>query len=50
MGPKKKGASVMKTFIIACVAAIVIAIVGWGVLDSVQKPAEQAFSTPYARV
>ncbi len=40
----------MKTFIIACVAAIVIAIVGWGVLDSVQKPSEQAFTTPYVRV
>jgi hypothetical protein len=40
----------MKSFIIACVAAIAIAFIGWGVLDSVQKPANQAFSTPYVRV
>ena len=40
----------MKTFIVACVAAIVIAIIGWSVLNTVQKPVAQAFSTPYARV
>jgi hypothetical protein len=40
----------MKTFIIACAAAIVIALVGGVVLNSVQQPADQAFTTPYVRV
>ena len=40
----------MKSFIIACVAAIVIAVIGVFVLDSVQKPVDQAFTTPYVRV
>ena len=40
----------MKAFIIACVAAIVIAVVGVFVLDSVQKPVDQAFTSPYVRV
>jgi hypothetical protein len=45
-----EGANAVKTFIIACAAAIVIAIIGWGVLDSVQKPVSEAFSTSYVRV
>ncbi len=40
----------MKSFIIACVAAAVIAIIGVYVLDGLQRPAAQAFSTPYVRV
>jgi hypothetical protein len=40
----------MKSFIIACVTAVIIALIGWSVLYTVQKPAAQAFSTPYARV
>ncbi len=40
----------MKTFLIACAAAIVIAVIGVFVLDSVQQPSSQAFSTPYVRV
>jgi hypothetical protein len=40
----------MKSFVIACATAIVIAIIGVFVLDSVQQPVSQAFSTPYARV
>jgi hypothetical protein len=40
----------MKSFIIACAAAIIIAIIGVFVLASVQEPVSQAFSTPYARV
>jgi hypothetical protein len=40
----------MKTFIVACVAAIVIAVIGVVVLDSVQKPADEAYSTPYVRL
>jgi hypothetical protein len=40
----------MKTFIIACAAAIVIAVIGVFVLDRVQKPVDQAFKTPYVRL
>ena len=40
----------MKAFIIACVAAIVIAIIGGVVLDSVQQPADKAFSTESVRL
>jgi len=40
----------MKSFVIACVAAIVIAVIGVFVLDSVQKPVGQAYTTPYVRV
>ena len=40
----------MKSFIIACAAAIVIAIIGWAVLDNVQKPVDQAYTTQYVRV
>ncbi|HVV60340.1 MAG TPA: hypothetical protein VHD14_01145 [Pseudolabrys sp.] len=35
----------MKSFIIACVAAIVIAIIGGVVLSSVQEDADQAFTS-----
>jgi hypothetical protein len=40
----------MKTFIVACVAAIVIAVIGGVVLNSVQEPADQAFSTSAVRL
>jgi hypothetical protein len=40
----------MKSFLVACVTAIVLAVIGWGVLDSIQRPADEAFSTPYVRV
>jgi hypothetical protein len=40
----------MKAFIIACVTAIVIAVIGGVVLSQVQKPADQAFKTPYVRL
>ena len=37
----------MKTFLIACATAIVIAIIGGVVLSSVvQEPADKAFSSP----
>jgi len=36
----------MKTFIIACAAAIVIAIVGGVVLNGIQEPVDKAFSSP----
>lgn len=40
----------MKSFIIACVAAVVIAVIGGVVLNSVQVPADQAFSTTGVRL
>ena len=40
----------MKTFLIACVAAVVIAVVGGLVLNSVQEPADKAFSTTAVRL
>jgi len=40
----------MKTFIIACAAAIVIAVIGVVALDSVQKPADEAYTSPYVRL
>ena len=38
----------MKTFIIACVAAIVIAVIGGVVLNSVQEPVDKAFTSAVA--
>jgi hypothetical protein len=35
----------MKTFIVACVAAVVIAVVGVLVLNSVQEPVDKAFTS-----
>jgi len=35
----------MKAFIIACVAAIIIAVIGGVVLNSVQEPADKAFTS-----
>ena len=40
----------MKTFLLACVAAIVIATVAGFALNAVQKPAEQAYSTTGVRL
>jgi hypothetical protein len=40
----------MKAFLLACVAAIAIAAVAGVVLNNVQKPAEQAFSTTGVRL
>jgi hypothetical protein len=40
----------MKSFIVACVAAIVIAVVGAVVLDMYQRPAESAFATTGVRL
>jgi hypothetical protein len=35
----------MKTFVMACVVAIIIAVVGGIVLNSVQEPVDKAFSS-----
>jgi len=40
----------MKTFLIACVAAVVIAIIGGVVLNGIQEPADKAFSTTGVRL
>ena len=40
----------MKAFFVACLAAIVLAGIGVVVLNGVQKAADQAFTSPYARL
>jgi len=40
----------MKTFIVACIAAIIIAAGAVAVLDGIQKPVETAFSTSGVRI
>jgi hypothetical protein len=40
----------MKTFVVACIAAIAIALVGGVVLNGIQKPADTAFSTTGVRL
>lgn len=40
----------MKTFIIACAAAIVIAVIGGVVLNGVEKSAETAYSSNAVRL
>lgn len=40
----------MRAFIVACVAAIVIAAIGVAILDGVQEPADKAFSTGAVRL
>ena len=36
----------MKAFIIACLTAIVIAVIGGVVLNGVQEPVDKAFTSP----
>jgi hypothetical protein len=50
MGRLREGANSMKTFIVACVAAIIIAVIGGVVLSSVQEPVDKAFSTTSVRL
>jgi hypothetical protein len=40
----------MKTFLVSCIAALAIAVVGFFVLDGVQKPVGQAFTTTGVRL
>jgi hypothetical protein len=40
----------MKTFIVACLAAIVIAVIGGVVLTSIQEPVDKAFTTTGVRL
>jgi hypothetical protein len=47
---RDRGNTPMKTFIVACIAAIAIAAVGGVVLSGIQTPAETAFSTTGVRL
>jgi hypothetical protein len=40
----------MKSFIIACVVAVVLAVIGGAVLNSIQVPADKAFCTVGVRL
>jgi len=40
----------MKSFILACIAAVAIATVAGFALNTVQKPADEAFSTTGVRL
>jgi hypothetical protein len=40
----------MKSFVLACVAAIAIAALAGFALNSIQKPADQAYSTTAVRL
>ncbi|WP_283842885.1 hypothetical protein [Bradyrhizobium semiaridum] len=40
----------MKAFLLACVAAVVVAGVGAAVLDRVQEPVAEAFATTAVRL
>jgi hypothetical protein len=40
----------MKSFLLACVGALVIAVVAIIALDAVQKPADQAYTTTGVRL
>ncbi|WP_283805641.1 hypothetical protein [Undibacter mobilis] len=40
----------MKSFIIACLAAVLIAVVGGVVLSGINEPADKAFSTGGVRL
>jgi hypothetical protein len=40
----------MKAFLLSCVAAVILAILGVVVLNSIQEPADQAFATSAVRL
>ncbi len=40
----------MKAFILACVAAAIVALVGVAVLDAYQEPVSEAYSTNAVRL
>ncbi len=40
----------MKSFLSACVAAVILAVGAWVVLEQVQIPVEKAFTTTSARI
>lgn len=40
----------MKAFLLSCVAAIIVAMIGAAVLNSMQEPVAEAFSTTAVRL
>jgi cell division protein FtsN len=40
----------MKAFLMACVAAVILAIIGGLVLNSVQEPVDKAYTTTSVRL
>jgi hypothetical protein len=40
----------MKSFVLACIAAIAVAVIGGVVLNSIQEPVAEAFSTTGVRL
>lgn len=40
----------MKAFLLACVAAVVLALGGWAMLNNVQETSQMAFTTSGARI
>jgi hypothetical protein len=40
----------MRSFLLACIAAIAVAIIGGVVLNSIQEPVAEAFSTTGVRL
>jgi len=40
----------MKAFVVACLAAVVIAAVGVVALNSMQQPTDKAFTSPWAQL
>ncbi len=45
-----KGRPAVRAFLAACLAVVVLAVIGWLVLNTVQEPVDRAFTTPYTRV
>jgi len=40
----------MKVFLVACISAVIIAIIAAFVLNSIQEPADKAFTTSAVRL
>lgn len=40
----------MRIFLVACAAAIILAVIGGFVLNSIQIPADQAYTSQYVRL
>ena len=40
----------MKVFVVACISAVIIAIIAAFVLNSIQEPADKAFTTSAVRL
>lgn len=44
------GDATMKAFLLACIAAVVLALGGWAMLNNVQETSKMAFTTSGARI